>query len=237
MDRLPGVSSGGQSLPFLFGLGSPLAASDPDVYDPRRDGITVRATAIADARPVLSAGLPRDGLEGLLPVGANPLGGVRVLAFNDDWWRLQGVGIAFTVRVRPNAAVTDGAADPAAPAGLALPVVTSRLSVGDVVLQELVQTLGAVLVAVDVLPVHYVPIYSVRGVFVAVTGFAAVRIDVALPELDADGNLSLLLSGVKLASRVANGNASAHPLLAANADLLLDGDPARELLTAPALVR
>lgn len=57
LDRQEGVSSAGPTLPYLLGLGSGvLSTPDADVYDPRRDGITVRATAIADARPALAAG-------------------------------------------------------------------------------------------------------------------------------------------------------------------------------------
>jgi len=62
-DREDGVSSSGTALPLLFGR----LWVNPDAnstYVPRRDGITVRATAVADARPALRVGT--------LPVGSLP---------------------------------------------------------------------------------------------------------------------------------------------------------------------
>lgn len=56
-DSNPLVSSSGRPIPFLFGLGSTIHAADGGEYDPRRDGMTVRATAIATGVPVLSIGV------------------------------------------------------------------------------------------------------------------------------------------------------------------------------------
>lgn len=57
VDNVPGVSSAGPTLPLVLGLGSPLQAqSDPPGI--RFTGLTVRATAIADARPVRGVGVP-----------------------------------------------------------------------------------------------------------------------------------------------------------------------------------
>lgn len=54
------VASGGPSLPLTFGKGSLIRGDDSaSAYSARRDGLTVRATAIADARPALRVGLPR----------------------------------------------------------------------------------------------------------------------------------------------------------------------------------
>lgn len=44
--------STGRSLPLLFGLGTTVQSNQGAGYDMRSDGITVRATAIADGRPV-----------------------------------------------------------------------------------------------------------------------------------------------------------------------------------------
>jgi hypothetical protein len=57
-DDAPGVSSGGPTLPFVFGLGSMIRphASDGSSYNPRVDGLTVRAVAIAAARPAMTVG-------------------------------------------------------------------------------------------------------------------------------------------------------------------------------------
>ncbi len=59
LDQVDNVSSHGPSIPYLFARGAFLPASDPNTgYSPRHHGMTVRATGIADARPVLSVGLP-----------------------------------------------------------------------------------------------------------------------------------------------------------------------------------
>ena len=54
------VASGERALPLTFGRGTLIFADDPSgSYSVRRDGLTVRATAIADARPALQVGLPQ----------------------------------------------------------------------------------------------------------------------------------------------------------------------------------
>src|SRR5262249_55839744 len=56
----PDVASSGPSLPLMFGRGTTIYGDDPTVpYSPRRDGVTVRATAIAQLRPALHVGLPQ----------------------------------------------------------------------------------------------------------------------------------------------------------------------------------
>ncbi len=74
LDRDPGVSSSGPSLPLLFGLGALVGAAEGAAYDPRRDGFTVRATSVADRRRALRIAVPavvnpavRDRL-GVLPL-------------------------------------------------------------------------------------------------------------------------------------------------------------------------
>lgn len=52
--RQAGVSSSGPTLPYTLGAGATIAGSGD--YDPREHGITVRATAIADARPARRVG-------------------------------------------------------------------------------------------------------------------------------------------------------------------------------------
>lgn len=55
-----GVASSGPSLPLLLGKGAPIYGDDPAAaYSIRRDGLTVRATAIAAVRPAMHVGLPR----------------------------------------------------------------------------------------------------------------------------------------------------------------------------------
>lgn len=60
LDREPDVSSSGDALPLLFGRGTMIPAQETaSGWAPRRDGITVRATAIADARPARRIGPDR----------------------------------------------------------------------------------------------------------------------------------------------------------------------------------
>ncbi len=56
----PSVGASGPSLPLTFGKGTTIHGDDPGSdYSVRRDGLTVRATAIADARPALRLGVPQ----------------------------------------------------------------------------------------------------------------------------------------------------------------------------------
>jgi hypothetical protein len=56
----PNVASSGPSLPLVFGRGTMIHGDDPtSEYSVRRDGLTVRATAIAEVRPALHVGLPQ----------------------------------------------------------------------------------------------------------------------------------------------------------------------------------
>jgi hypothetical protein len=55
-----GVATGAPPLPLLFGLGSTVRQSVGSDWNPRTDGITVRAVAIASARPAMMIGPPPD---------------------------------------------------------------------------------------------------------------------------------------------------------------------------------
>lgn len=69
LDSVSGVSSRGGPIPYLFGLGSLLRPADPTTqFSPRHHGITVRATAIAEARPALSVGIGTSEFDGVVPV-------------------------------------------------------------------------------------------------------------------------------------------------------------------------
>jgi hypothetical protein len=56
LDAIPGVSNNGGGVPILFGLGPLTLPNTGAAYDVRRDGVTVRATAIAESRPALHVG-------------------------------------------------------------------------------------------------------------------------------------------------------------------------------------
>ena len=68
VDNVDGVSTAGPTLPLLFGRGTTINARQPDdTYSIRDNGITVRATSIANARPALRVGLPVAGRNGVTP--------------------------------------------------------------------------------------------------------------------------------------------------------------------------
>ncbi|MBI5363318.1 MAG: Tad domain-containing protein [Planctomycetes bacterium] len=57
LDHVDSISSRGATLPFLFGMGTSIHAAGPG-YNPRTEGLTLRAVAIASARPALRIGPP-----------------------------------------------------------------------------------------------------------------------------------------------------------------------------------
>ena len=88
LDTVPGVSTSAAPLPLLFALGTTLQPIDGtgDVYDPRRDGLTIRATAIACASPALAVSTGPAG-QGLLECGlASPDGSSLAIALDTDHW-------------------------------------------------------------------------------------------------------------------------------------------------------
>jgi hypothetical protein len=62
-----GVSTFGPTLPFLFGQGSMMQKDPSSSYNPRKDGVTVRATAIAQLVPAKTAGRSSTNSRGLAP--------------------------------------------------------------------------------------------------------------------------------------------------------------------------
>jgi len=66
-DPTQGVSSSGGSLPFLFGRGLPMHSDPASTYDPRVNGMTVRATAITNGQPALRVGPPSAAVTPPLP--------------------------------------------------------------------------------------------------------------------------------------------------------------------------
>jgi len=241
LDNQPGVSSAGPALPFLFGLGSGvLSTDDPAVYDPRRDGITVRATAIADARPAVAVGIAQGGVAGVVAVGVSAVNPStpRVLAFEDSAWQLELVTNAPIQLEVGNDGVLRGTGATPPILGFATPA-AEMLRVG--LVTSAVASPGSLLFTAtpaQLVGVGYVALYRTSGAGGSVlTGFAALRIDSAVPGIDGGGNPTLILSGAKLPSLVAPQNASAVPSLAAEIGALLPPSPAREPLLAPVLAR
>jgi len=92
VDNQIGISSSLPTLPLTFGLGSTVLQAPGGDWDPRRDGITVRATAIASARPALRVGRPPCDAEGnrLLdhqPDGPDPISGLLPFHIPLNIWR------------------------------------------------------------------------------------------------------------------------------------------------------
>ena len=68
LDQVPGVSSSGGGLPLIIGHLAWFAATSPQAeYSIRRDGVTVRATAIAQQQVALRVGNGSDRVYGALP--------------------------------------------------------------------------------------------------------------------------------------------------------------------------
>jgi hypothetical protein len=196
LDNQGGISSSGAALPLLLGHGSmtPLANPDnPNGYNFRQHGFTVRATALADARPALRVGLPQ-------PATLPPLLGATPFALDQTFWATlsEGMPVAATVDAAGtiNSGVVAGRFTPLPPIPPALPDPAVLTTVG-----QLVVPAAPVLVA----PVTgYVPVYQVvteAGLPVErVIGFGHVSVTGALPALQL----------TKLAAVIAPGNASRH---------------------------
>jgi hypothetical protein len=58
LDDIPDVSTSSVPLPLLFGRGSMIQADPSSGFNVRAQGLTVRGTAIAQARPAMRVGLP-----------------------------------------------------------------------------------------------------------------------------------------------------------------------------------
>jgi hypothetical protein len=94
-EDVPGVSSAGPRLPFLFARGSFIHADPASTYDPATDGIAVRSTTIATARRAVRVGRPVAS-----PPAAAPVRGLASFALARAFWDSLGappVTIAVTV--------------------------------------------------------------------------------------------------------------------------------------------
>lgn len=229
LDNQAGISSSGTALPLLLGHGSMTPTANPDNpnnYNFRQHGFTVRATALADARPAMRVGLPQSA-------AVPPLAGVTPLALDREFWAalVEGVPVAATVdaagTISSGGVAVAGRFTPAAP--------------DPAVLTTVGQPVSPAAPTVTTPLTGYVPLYQVvteGGVPVErVVGFGHLNVTGALPSLQL----------TKLTSLIAPGNASRHlgaapalpdptvwpVLLAANAALL----SAPGTVLTPALVR
>lgn len=91
LDAQTGVSSSGPSLPLLFGMGSLMHQDPSSAWDPRRDGLNVRSTAIAVGRPALRASMPPRRADGTViydegAFGTNAMLGLYPIAISQAEW-------------------------------------------------------------------------------------------------------------------------------------------------------
>jgi hypothetical protein len=242
IDNEPTVSSSGPALPYLFGHGAFISPEDPatgkptgetaTAYSPLRDGISVRATALAALRPATAVGWSSASTTGATPFA--------ILV--SQWNNAGPTTVAF-----PAFPVNDPTTDPGCYVDLTDPG-NPR--------QPVVPTLGARIfaAAASAFPAAgYLPLYdrfvSAGGVTeVVIVGFIAVTVTSATatgvtvtPALDVHGQPIVL--DTNATASVYDGFAwtSADPALAAQLLTLvktdLSGPVAPALLQAPALVR
>jgi hypothetical protein len=218
LDTVSGVSSAGPTLPLLFGLGSTVQVQT-DSPGIRLTGMTVRATAIADARAVRGVGHPDAASD-------PPLPGVTPFALDRTAWRdLMVVDV-------PSSATVDAAGGVAVNSTLIGRFLISVTSIGEPI-QPRPPDGGQV--TID----GYAPLYAdVLGIE-RVVGFARIEMT---------GNAPGQVQIIKHPAQVAEKNATAailpaFPLLSEqelslvfqmNRDMYIQGEGA---LLAPALVR
>src|SRR5438132_8516594 len=137
----PDVGSSGPSIPLTFGKGTTIHGDDPNLdYSVRRDGLTVRATAIANTRPAMHLGLPQTN-------PATP--GIAPFVLSDACTaNPTGAAVAITVSISP----TTGNITRTAVGGPGIPGCAVGANVGRFVLQNAatitaIRTVGGMLPA------------------------------------------------------------------------------------------
>jgi hypothetical protein len=104
LDNVSGVSSLGPTLPFVFARGSLMTASpNANNYNPREHGLTVRATAIADAKPAKSVG---PAFPSTLYTGFSGIQGLAPFALSVNAWNSLAQQAQPTVTVQNNGQLT-----------------------------------------------------------------------------------------------------------------------------------
>ncbi len=192
VDQVSGVSSSGNSLPLIFGLSLPIQKSSTTDYSPRVHGITVRATAIADARPALRAGPPNPPVLGTAP-----------FVLHDLFWSM------CTADATPVILVVTTTLDPE--------VVCGATGHAGLLVQPVFTTVGATITPLSASPLasgtSYAPIYhDFPTPASVVVGFAQVSVVYPFP-CTAGGTtcLQLTRTGSTLASQNASSVATSFP--------------------------
>lgn len=217
--NLPGrqeesVGSSGPSLPLTFGKGAPIHGDDPARdYSVRRDGLTVRATAIAAIVPAMRVGIAH----------TNPaLPGVTRFALVDTCLGgtstavTAGSGAAVTMNVAINpvtGVVTRAAAGTAVPASCTVGSVVGRFVATPAAISTVGVTLPAAVATTCVgapsVTGQYGPIYSLMAAgALRIIGFARVTYT-RVATCPGNPLLAFTATITRAASQVATANASA----------------------------
>jgi hypothetical protein len=207
----PGVASSGSSLPLVFGRGTTIFGDDPTgAYSVRRDGLTVRATAIAQVRPALHVGLPQLQANPPLP-GVTPFAMVDACVQN-----AAGTPVIIAVTINPTTGViTRTSAGPVTcPAGTAVGRFVTNPSAISTVGQPLPAAAAVACVTVASVAGWYGPVYSAIAGTNRIIGFAGTSVTRnACPAVAGAAFTATISRG---ASAVAASNATAN---------LIDGLP------------
>jgi hypothetical protein len=202
----PSVASSGPSLPLTFGKGTTVVADDPGGgYSVRRDGLTVRATAIASVRPALHVGLPQ----------ASPVQpGVTPFAVLDACVQSPtGAAVTLTVSINPVTGIMTrtGAGPPTCPTN----AIVGRFVANAATISTVGQVPPVAPVAVPCLAVasfadRYGPVYSVMQAAPAVRVIGFTRIAFTRVAACPAPGLPFTATIVRGVSLVAASNATAN---------------------------
>lgn len=174
------VASSGPPLPLTFGKATTIFSDDPSGgYSVRRDGLTVRATGIGQARPVVHLGLPQAGQPALAAFDL-----IDACARSAN-----GVQVTIPVSINPTTGVMTRTNAPGAPPTCAANTVVGRIIANPAApvpaaMSTGIRTIGATPPAANVattcqavpqnLPARYVAVYSVMAAGPnRIVGFAA----------------------------------------------------------------
>ncbi|MDX2175871.1 MAG: pilus assembly protein TadG-related protein [Candidatus Sumerlaeia bacterium] len=102
----PFISTSAPGLPMLFGRATTAWNDGGSPYQPRVHGLSVRATAIADEQPAISAG---PYIPSALANGGPAVTGTAPFSIRVGWWNSVAVGVPQTLYVRTTGSVTTGA--------------------------------------------------------------------------------------------------------------------------------
>ncbi len=185
LDRLEGISSAGDPLPLLFGLGSTIQATENGI---RQTGFSVRATAIADARPAFRVGFP-------VPLATPPILGATPFALTLEFWNSLTEEVPTPAVVNASGAISTGSHPNAGRFTPPPPDPNTLNTVGQAIPDPTVPSSESVDLT------GYVPIFTVVSGVNRVIGFGMVAIAGSTPGV---------VQITRLTSRIAPANATRH---------------------------